>query len=166
MTIETWRIGAFLTAAFVLLGATACAKNEAATNACSGMQGSASCSACCSANGATGHKFATGSTCTCLGGSGAKAAPNPKAATTTSFAGTYKSNWGLTTFAQSGNSIAVAYPRGSMTCQPTGNTLDCVWKEGTLSGRASLTKQPDGSIKGTWGSGASATNGGPWVFTP
>lgn len=170
MTTKTRRAAAILSATFAILGATACSKNEAATSACSAMQTTDTCSACCSTNGASGHKIATGSTCTCLGGSGAaKAPPAPNAkatAATASFAGTYKSNWGPTTFAQNGSAIAATYARGSMSCQPSSNTLDCDWKEGALSGKAKLTKEADGSLKGTWGNGASNSNGGTWLFTP
>ncbi len=170
MTTTTWRMAAMLALTFAALGATACSKNEAATSACSAMQDTTTCSACCSSNGASGHKIATGSSCTCLGGSGgaakAPAAPNAKsAAGTASFAGTYKTNWGPTTFTQNGAAIAATYPKGTMTCQPTGNTLDCDWKEGAAAGKAKLTKEADGSLKGTWGNGASNTNGGAWVFT-
>lgn len=169
MTTQTWCTAAILSATFAILGVTACSKNDTATSACSAMQTTGTCSACCSANGASGHKIATGSPCTCLGGSGASkapAAPNAKGTATTSFAGTYRSNFGPTTFAQNGSAIAATYPKGSMVCQPSGNTLDCDWKEGGLSGKAKLTKAADGTLNGTWGNGASNTNGGSWVFTP
>ena len=170
MSTQTWRAAAILSAIFGIVGATACSKNDAATSACAAMHDTTTCSACCSSNGASGHKIASGLACTCLGGSGAAkapAAPNANATgATASFAGTYKTNWGPTVFAQSGNTIVATYPKGSMTCQPSGNTLDCDWKEGTISGKAKLTKAADGSLKGTWGSGASSTNGGAWFFIP
>lgn len=170
MSTQTRRAAAILAATFAILGATACSKNDAATSACGAMRDSTTCSACCSSNGASGHKIASGSACTCLGESGAAkapAAPNAKAAAApASFAGTYKTNWGPTVFAQNGNEVVATYPKGSMTCQPTGNTLDCDWKEGAVTGKAKLTKEADGSLKGTWGSGASNSNGGAWLFTP
>jgi hypothetical protein len=156
-------------AAILSVAATGCSKNEAATSACSAMTDSATCSACCTAQGASGHKIATGSSCSCLGGSGAAkapAAPNAKAgATPTSFAGTYRSTWGATVFAQNGNVVTATYPNGSMTCTASGNTLDCDWKEPKSSGKAKLTKEADGTLKGTWGNGSSATNGGAWLFS-
>jgi hypothetical protein len=51
----------------VVLGA-ACGDNAKATDACKGETSSDSCSACCTKNGASGHKFVTGSPCGCLGG--------------------------------------------------------------------------------------------------
>lgn len=172
MNRHTWLAALTLGVAVSGLGATGCAKNETATRACGAASDGSSCSACCKANGATGYKFTSGN-CSCLGGEGAavgiaKAGPTTKSepATTTSFAGTYKSNWGPTVFAQNGAAIVATYPNGSMACQPSGNTLDCDWKEAKSAGKAKLTKQPDGSLKGTWGTGTSATNGGPWLFTP
>lgn len=166
MIRKTWLAAATLGLAIGSFGAAGCSKNEAATTACSSMHDSDSCSACCTTNGASGHKYATGSTCSCLGGA-SKAAPTTKSApATASFAGTYKTNWGPTVFAQNGTAIAATYPNGSMTCQPSGNTLDCDWKEAKAAGKAKLTKEADGSLKGTWGTGTSATNGGAWLFTP
>ncbi len=81
------------------------------------------------------------------------------------FEGTYKSNWGTTTFRETGASVTAQYPRGSMTCSSAGDTLSCDWVEGGLRGKASLTRQANGDIAGTWGSGSSATDGGPWSFT-
>ena len=53
-----------------------------------------------------------------------------------------------------------------MTCLAVGSTLECDWREASAAGKAKLTKEADGSIKGTWGNGSSATNGGPWLFNP
>jgi hypothetical protein len=148
--------------------AAGCSQNDAATSACSAKTDSDSCSACCTSNGANGYKYATGSTCACLGGGGS-APPAPgggSASTATSFAGTYKSTWGQTVIAQDGTKVTATYPRGTMTCQASGNTLDCDWREGANIGKARLTKQANGSIHGTWGNGASATDGGPWIFNP
>ena len=52
-----------------------------------------------------------------------------------------------------------------MTCKATGDTLDCDWFEGSMRGKATLTRQANGNISGTWGKSSSATNGGPWLFT-
>lgn len=158
-----------MTAAVAVLGvlvSTGCSKNEAATSACSSMADMASCGACCTKNGASGHKFVTGGTCGCMGGSKGAAATTGAAAT--SFAGTYKSTWGTTVFTQDGNHIAATYPNGGeMTCMASGNDLDCDWKETKGMGKAKLMKDPtSGAIKGTWGMGTSATSGGPWTFTP
>lgn len=82
-----------------------------------------------------------------------------------SFAGTYKSNWGDVAFTQTGSTVNATYANGSMSCTAAGQMLTCDWKEKGDSGKAKLYKQADGSIKGTWGSGASDASGGEWVFT-
>lgn len=90
----------------------------------------------------------------------ATAAPSEKR-----FEGTYSSNWGTTTFRETGTTVTAKYPKGTMTCKATGDTLDCDWFEGGARGKATLTRQSNGNISGTWGKGSSATNGGPWLFT-
>jgi hypothetical protein len=124
------------------------------------------CESCCTTNGASGYKYM--STCTCLGsnGKGPAAAAGAGSTTTTSFAGTYNSTWGKAVVTQAGNKVNVAYARGTMTCTAAGNALDCDWREGATSGRAKLVKETSGAIRGTWGNGASDSNGGAWVFTP
>lgn len=88
------------------------------------------------------------------------------AATLTAFAGTYTSTWGTTTFEQNGSSVTAKYPRGTLSCLANGASLTCDWFEGASRGKAVLTKNADGTITGTWGNGSSATNGGPWRFSP
>lgn len=81
------------------------------------------------------------------------------------FEGTYKSNWGSTTFLEVGSTVTAKYPKGTMTCSTAGDVLTCDWFEGGSRGKALLTRQSNGDISGTWGNGTSATNGGPWSFT-
>jgi len=81
------------------------------------------------------------------------------------FAGTYQSNWGKSTFTQKDANITVVYPRGTMGCVAKGKTLYCRWNEKGTTGGAVLTKQANGNITGTWGNGASSSDGGPWTFT-
>jgi hypothetical protein len=83
-----------------------------------------------------------------------------------SFAGKYDSAWGVTTFTQEGTRVTGKYPKGNLSCSAAGNTLECDWREATTLGKARLIKQANGKLSGTWGDGDSATNGGPWVFTP
>ncbi len=161
MNNGTWLVGAMVAVTLGAFGSVGCAKNEAATSACSSSESGDACGACCTSNGASGHKYATGSTCTCLGGSATKA---PKSAPA-NFAGTYRSTWGATVFTQNGSAVTAKYDKGSMVCRASGDTLDCDWKEAASSGRAKLVLAPDGTMKGTWGTGASATNGGPWLFS-
>jgi hypothetical protein len=143
---------------------TGCAKNDAATAACSSMTGAQPCEFCCTTNGASGYKYV--SECSCLGSSGKPATAAPAPGSTTSFAGSYKSTWGQAVVTQVGNDVAVKYARGNMTCTAAGNALDCSWREGATAGKAKLVKETSGTIRGTWGNGASATDGGAWVFVP
>jgi hypothetical protein len=103
-----------------------------------------------------------------MGGGGKAAAPGATGATpaAVSFAGNYKSAWGQTVFAQTGNQVSATYPNGTIACVATGNVADCDWKEAKGVGKARLVKEASGAIKGTWGMNASATDGGAWNFTP
>jgi hypothetical protein len=150
--------------------AAGCSKNDAASAACASMTDNTTCSTCCTQNGANGYKHATGSACECLGGGGGGKAAGPGATGTTppaiSFAGSYKSAWGRTVFTQTGNQVSGTYPNGSISCVASGNVADCDWKEANSAGKAKLAKDAAGTIRGTWGNGASATDGGAWNFTP
>jgi hypothetical protein len=86
----------------------------------------------------------------------------------TPFAGKYSSNWGNATFTQKGNSVSGVYPKGTLACTVVneGKSLACRWNEGGSVGGAYLTRQANGSLAGSWGSGTSSSNGGPWLFTP
>jgi hypothetical protein len=142
---------------------SACSKNEAATSACSSSTNGTTCESCCKANGANGYKYM--SACSCLGGNGNAASTAP--ATTVSFTGSYNSTWGKADFMQTGEHVNVKYARGTMSCTASGNALDCDWDEGAGgTGKAKLVKETSGTIRGTWGKGSSASNGGAWVFTP
>jgi hypothetical protein len=165
MKIKTSR-SAYVAAVVIAVAAamsSACSKNEAATSACSSSTDMTTCESCCKANGANGYKYMSG--CSCLGGNGKAASAAP--ATTVSFTGSYNSTWGKADFVQTGNHVNVKYARGTMTCTASGNALDCDWDEGAGgTGKAKLVKETGGAIRGTWGKGPSATNGGAWVFTP
>lgn len=90
-----------------------------------------------------------------------------KKPTPESFSGAYMTNWGVCSLTQSGSSVTGSCARGTtMSCAAIGKVLSCGWREGQGAGKAVLTKQGDGKLTGTWGNGASATNGGPWTFTP
>ncbi|HTJ84351.1 MAG TPA: hypothetical protein VL400_21680 [Polyangiaceae bacterium] len=80
------------------------------------------------------------------------------------FAGIYTSTYGEVRMRQSGTDVSGTYPGGTLKCVPTGKTLDCDWKDSAGIGKAKLDKQPNGDLKGTWGNGVSATNGGGWLF--
>jgi hypothetical protein len=158
------RQGFFAALVIAAVGVFGCSKNEGASSKCGASVDSSSCTSCCHANGANGYKYTGAGTCACLGGTDTGSA-SPGGGMT-SFAGTYKSNWGPTVFTQSGSTVSATYARGSMTCAASGNALDCTWREGAATGKARLTKDASGVIAGTWGNGLSATNGGPWNFSP
>lgn len=80
------------------------------------------------------------------------------------FDGEYDSEYGDAKFTQQGHDVHVTYPNGTLSCVVEGPHLDCAWDESGTTGRALLTRQPNGNIVGTWGDGASNTDGGTWVF--
>jgi hypothetical protein len=90
--------------------------------------------------------------------------PSGNEAAAGSFAGVYVSTWGDTTFTENGSNVKGKYPGGVLDCTSSGANLDCSWREGSGSGKARLTRQLSGDISGTWGNGASATDGGSWLF--
>ena len=78
--------------------------------------------------------------------------------------GVYDTNWGPATLRETSPDVHADYGRGTMDCQRRASQLDCTWTEGGTSGRAELTLEPNGVLRGRWGSGASSSDGGPWVF--
>ena len=169
LEVQIMRHGFIFALAIAVIGVSllgGCSKNEAASSKCGASSDSSSCNSCCRANGANGYKYTGAGTCGCLGGTDTSSAPAPGGGTTTNFAGTYKSNWGTTVFTQTGANVNATYARGTVTCVASGPSLDCDWREGAASGKARLTKDSSGAIKGTWGNRASATDGGPWLFSP
>jgi hypothetical protein len=81
--------------------------------------------------------------------------------------GIYESNWGLTSFDDAGAVVRVRWRTGSMVCRGGAGSgtrsLDCEWTQGD-KGRATLRVDSPRAVRGTWGNGASAVDGGPWVF--
>ena len=51
-----------------------------------------------------------------------------------------------------------------MKCRASGDTLTCEWQSVDTRGKARFVRQKDRSLRGTWGHGASDSDGGPWVF--
>ena len=90
--------------------------------------------------------------------------PSGDEAAAGSFAGVYVSTWGDTTFSEEGSAVKGKYPGGVLNCTPSGAKLECGWREGSAVGKARLTRQLNGDISGTWGNGASASDGGSWLF--
>lgn len=79
--------------------------------------------------------------------------------------GWYRSTWGPTQFATAEGRVLARYPRGSLDCARTGNELSCSWTDGASHGKARLTREVDGTLRGTWGRDESDSDGGTWVFT-
>jgi hypothetical protein len=90
--------------------------------------------------------------------------PSGMEATAGSFAGAYTSTFGVVTLVETQGRVTGRYPGGTLDCVPAGAVLACGWREGTLTGRAKLTRQMNGDLSGTWGGGASDSSGGPWLF--
>ncbi len=79
--------------------------------------------------------------------------------------GAWHTNWGIAHVTDTGHGIHVDYVRGTMDCEPRASQhLRCDWSEGSASGRAELVIESQSVLRGTWGSGASADDGGLWVF--
>ncbi len=79
--------------------------------------------------------------------------------------GRYDSTWGAATFEVEGSDLLVRYGRGSMRCRVGARSLDCAWQEGAATGRARFVRASDDRLEGSWGNGASADDGGAWIFT-
>jgi len=91
--------------------------------------------------------------------------PTPVAGDTPLYAGSYTSAWGTVTLEQASatpTTVTGRYSRGVLKCTTNGAKLDCSWAESSSSGRAAFTRDAEGNVNGTWGSGGSATSGGPW----
>jgi hypothetical protein len=78
--------------------------------------------------------------------------------------GAWDSNWGVTRIETNHAGIHMEYSGGTIDCTAQGTKLACTWNEGSGSGGAELTIESDRVIRGRWGSGASSTDGGDWVF--
>ncbi|MCS6899538.1 MAG: hypothetical protein NZX77_07190 [Polyangiaceae bacterium] len=64
-----------------------------------------------------------------------------------------------------GREAVIHYPRGVMNCrieEPV--TFRCQWQSGEARGQAVFRAQEDGTLRGSWGRGESAEDGGPWVL--
>jgi hypothetical protein len=81
--------------------------------------------------------------------------------------GAWDTNWGLVQVTDTGHGLHVEYRNGEgkMDCElKSGKNLICDWSESSLTGQAKLVIESPRIIRGTWGSGKSTTDGGPWVF--
>lgn len=92
-------------------------------------------------------------------------APAPAAAK--NFGGTWTTAWGRVTLTQTGSSLTGQYSgqfTGKLDGSVDGSVATLTWTQTNgENGKAKFTLASDGdSFTGTWGSGASATNGGAW----
>ena len=79
--------------------------------------------------------------------------------------GAWMSNWGAATVEDTGHGVHAAYTSGVLDCtRRDARTLACTWVEGSSTGAAVLVIESPRVLRGTWGNGASATDGGKWLF--
>jgi hypothetical protein len=79
--------------------------------------------------------------------------------------GLWDTNWGVAAVSGRGARLHIDYPNGSMECDVReSQRLACQWTEASSSGEAELVIESLRVLRGRWGSGASAKDGGPWVF--
>jgi hypothetical protein len=83
-------------------------------------------------------------------------------------AGAYTGTWGPTTLEQDGAHVsgAYAYDDGRIAGTLDGDTLRFSWTEDAGAGRGVFEVMPDGTLRGTWGTGDSDSNGGAWELDP
>lgn len=79
------------------------------------------------------------------------------------FSGDYTSTYGDVSLIQHGTTVTGTYPNGTLSCTVRGTTkLECDWDETGTNGKTTLTRTPDGNLRGTWGNGSSDSDGGDW----
>ena len=79
--------------------------------------------------------------------------------------GAWISNWGAASIRDDGRAMHIDYPTGTLDCTHAGaDKLACTWAESGSTGGADLVIESPRLLRGTWGSGPSATDGGQWVF--
>jgi hypothetical protein len=83
---------------------------------------------------------------------------------TSGLEGMWDTNFGLATIHATARGYHIDYRDGAMDCEATGDALDCAWTESASTGHAHLTRESSRILRGRWGNGASATDGGAWLF--
>jgi len=78
--------------------------------------------------------------------------------------GSWASNWGTTTVTTKGQNVHFEYADGTVDCTAHDRKLACSWQEAGSSGSAELVIETQRVVRGRWGTGTSATDGGDWVF--
>lgn len=80
-----------------------------------------------------------------------------------SYAGSYRTTWGLAVAAQAGDAVTFSYPRGIVLCAAKGDRLTCRWESGADKGRCVFDRKGD-TLRGTYGFAESETDGGHWLM--
>ena len=78
----------------------------------------------------------------------------------------YTSNWGMVHRVETSGGWFATYPSGILMCTEAGDTSSCEWHEGQSVGHAAFVRGATGKLAGTWGTGASADDGGDWTLVP
>lgn len=78
--------------------------------------------------------------------------------------GVWDTNWGVAKIETTRTGVHIEYSDGTMDCTTHGTKLDCAWTENSVTGGAELAIESERVIRGRWGSGASSSDGGVWVF--
>lgn len=80
-------------------------------------------------------------------------------------AGVWDTNWGVAIVTDTALGMHVDYPGGTLECTArSARRYECTWAEGSLAGAAELAIESQRVLRGRWGTGASATDGGGWLF--
>ena len=96
---------------------------------------------------------------------GADATPVGRGSLSGTLDGSWDTNWGPATITTNrSNNVHVDYVQGTADCTATDRKLACTWQEGGSGGGAELVIETQHVVRGRWGTGASATDGGVWVF--
>jgi hypothetical protein len=89
----------------------------------------------------------------------------PVAARDDGLGGVWDTNWGPAVVHATAGGIHVDYRDGTMDCEEhDAGKLTCAWTEGSTTGKAELTIESRRVLRGRWGNGGSATDGGGWLF--
>jgi hypothetical protein len=78
--------------------------------------------------------------------------------------GVWDTNWGVAKIETTRAGVHIEYSDGTMDCTTRGTNLACTWNENSASGAAELAIESERVIRGRWGTGASSSDGGVWVF--
>ena len=78
--------------------------------------------------------------------------------------GAWSSNWGDATVTTTGQSVHFDYGDGTVDCTAHDRKLACTWQESGTTGAAELVVESQRVVRGRWGTGSSASDGGDWVF--